>query len=238
MRGQIPIEGTRKKKQSPLLGRNKYLEDYAIAEELDGKGRVVKRAYYNGTYYAADWPEDAYKKKKLTAIALSLVVAAGNIYPLAVRHDAMNTMWVILGFVLGLVSFVYMLLASFRLPRDSRPMETEKKDMSFEKLGFWSVLALAGDAFASAASLVFIIITKEKQYASADAAMLVSALIAAAAAFFVRRIVGSASVHETDKESEWAVKQREMFAEAERASETGDVTETADEPAALPPDNE
>lgn len=188
-----------KKRSGLFFSRNKFLDDYVIRDELNEKGRVVQRAYYAAQYFESVWTAEAHLKNKLMILCAGVLAIAGNVIPMATVHDAMVTMWLILGFVVGIIGAFYLMIAAFHLPKDKTPMKREDKYYSFEKLGLWAGVTMAADAYALLASLAFLIFKKPLLYPAMDAVTAVCAFVAALAAWFVLRLVRTADVHEIEK---------------------------------------
>lgn len=214
-----------------IFNRRRFLEDYVVVKELNAAGKTVKKSYYQAEYYETDWDDRQVKTFKLTALGLSVLSAAGSVFPLSVYCDAMSTMYVIMAFVLGMIMGILMLVSAFELPKTAAPMERSTKYYGFDKLRIRSLIACFCGLYGALINAAFCWIIFPRYAAEGllfsgnDVLVSVSGLVTAGAAFLCFRKLKSANVRRSEKESEWRRYRREVEekegAEQEPEEETG-----------------
>lgn len=205
-------------KSNGMFNRYKYIDDYVVREELDDKGRKVKKVYYNAEYYVSDWTDLQVRRFKILTGLGSVICLALSMLPLSVKHDAMFISYVILVFVAAMIMDILMIGSVLQLPKKAEPMERYRKVLGFDKFGVRAGICCGLAALAGIMNTVFVLFIKNgaPEYPGMDAVVSLCGFAGALISFLLLKKIKTANVHRSDKESEWERICRELQEEENR----------------------
>lgn len=142
------------KRADKLIGRRyRYTADYQVVPALGPDGGSGKRVVYIGKWILPRCGEAGYSRLVpalwiLTGFAVLAVLIAAQILPPPMEHK-----WYLPVLMISVFPLAYQVMGAFRLPARKKPMERQRYDKSFVRVGhsalFVFVLicaALLGDA--------------------------------------------------------------------------------------------
>ena len=130
-------------RSSRILGRKyRYTEDYQVASALGPNGRLEKRVIYTGRWVRilneeADYRRTVLALRILPPLAVLAILCAVEVLPLPMTHK-----WYVPVLLISLFPLAYQIMAIFGLPAERKPMERQKYDKSFVRLGHGAVFIL------------------------------------------------------------------------------------------------
>ena len=164
---------------------HRYFENYAEREYTDGKGRRKIERVYVGQYYRAALTDGEHRRRKLR-IALSAGAAVALYLCAGLTAPVSGARYVAIAFMLALLGLGWLARAVFARLAAPREMEVRVWRESSEQLKNASLaasVALAADALAMAAGILFIPMHSAANWLGVPAVLL------AAAAALVPRII-------------------------------------------------
>ena len=164
------------------MKQSKYINDYALEERVDSRGRIRREAVYCGSFYAFRRQGAELKKTKLLFTVLT-VLALGAWLGAMLTNAPIVHCWYVLTPMSAMVFPVYYVLAScLRLLTAKEPLTREENDKIGGRFASSAIFLLIFSAISLAGSIIFVIQYQRyysEEFSAANLAFPAAALVLA-----------------------------------------------------------
>ncbi|MBR6916133.1 MAG: hypothetical protein IKN36_07225 [Clostridia bacterium] len=183
------------------MSRKKYINDYKIEREVDGKGRIKSTARYAGGYFRFTGDEAAVFKKRTILAAAAAVAVIAYVAALIPRTAAMHLAYFSLPFIFTAIPIYLLIDCVVSLYREKSPFKRRTADKFTNRVRRGAVILMV---FSAGSAVGFIVGTfvERSRFSAIDAVPAASAVLlfgVAAVAFSMKDAFAVAEIPKTAK---------------------------------------
>ena len=186
------------------MSRKKYINDYKIEREVDGKGKIKSTARYAGAYYRFTGDEAAVFKKRTILAAASAVAVIAYVAALIPSTAAMRLAYFSLPFIFTAIPIYLLVDCVVSLYREKSPCKRRTADKFTNRVRRGAVILMV---FSAGSAVGFIVGTffERSRFSVIDAVPAASAVLllgVALVAFSMKDAFAVTAIPETAKDED------------------------------------
>ena len=164
----------------------RFTKDFELVTTVDENGREKRSAEYKGEYFSFEVDSADYKRFRMLALALTLVMICLQIGAGFVANRGMYQMYIAIPYVLCFFPLVYLSAGALRLPRETAHLRRDQAELTIRRMKRSGAALLVFNSLVILSELVYLIfLNKDSEPGSELLFLMLAVLLGAVNAFLL-----------------------------------------------------